>query len=248
MPGPTPSSTRCSQLPRRTAAIVPAAGLGARLGADIPKAFVTLAGRTLLEHCVDGLRASRVVDEIIVVVGADCVDQAKSLVGRLASVVLGGAERTDSVRAGLAAIDTADWILVHDAARPLTPPGMIARIVAELHDGRSAVIPAVPVADTIKEIDVDGNVTGTPDRSALRAVQTPQGFTADVLRRAYAAAGDVATDDAALVEQLGEPVHVVEGDRMAFKITTAFDLIVASSILTADEPLARRGQAGTCND
>ncbi|MBA0047810.1 2-C-methyl-D-erythritol 4-phosphate cytidylyltransferase [Mycobacteroides sp. LB1] len=231
-------------MPRRTAAIVPAAGLGVRLGADIPKAFVTLAGRTLLEHCVDGLCASGAVDQVIVVVGADYVAQAKTLVGRVASVVPGGVERTDSVRAGLAAVDAADWILVHDAARSLTPPGMIARIVAELHGGRSAVIPAIPVADTIKEIDADGNVKGTPDRAALRAVQTPQGFATEILRRAYAVAGDVATDDAALVEQLGEPVHVVEGDRMAFKITTAFDLIMASSILAGDEPLARRGSSG----
>ncbi|MUM24098.1 2-C-methyl-D-erythritol 4-phosphate cytidylyltransferase [Mycobacterium sp. CBMA271] len=215
--------------------MVPAAGLGVRLGADFPKAFVTLAGRTLLEHCVAGLRASQVVDDVVVVVGADCVDQAVSLVGAVASVVPGGSERTDSVRAGLAAVDAADWILVHDAARPLTPPDMIARIVAELHGGRTAVVPALPVADTIKEIDADGNVKETPDRAVLRAVQTPQGFAADVLRRAYAAAGDVATDDAALVEQLGESVHVVEGDRMAFKITTAFDLILASSILGETE-------------
>ncbi|SHY19366.1 putative 2-C-methyl-D-erythritol 4-phosphate cytidylyltransferase [Mycobacteroides abscessus subsp. bolletii] len=189
----------------------------------------------MLQRCVDGLLASGAVDEVVVVVGADQLERAATLVGPGATVVQGGAERTDSVRAGLAAVDAADWILVHDAARPLTPPDMIARIVAELRTGRGAVIPAVAVADTIKSIDIHGDVIGTPDRAGLRAVQTPQGFAADVLRRAYAAAGDIATDDAALVEQIGESVHVVEGDRLAFKITTTLDMTLAEAILSATE-------------
>ncbi|BBZ82947.1 2-C-methyl-D-erythritol 4-phosphate cytidylyltransferase [Mycobacteroides abscessus] len=189
----------------------------------------------MLQRCVDGLLASGAVDEVVVVVGADQLERAATLVGPGATVVQGGAERTDSVRAGLAAVDAADWILVHDAARPLTPPDMIARIVAELRTGRGAVIPAVAVTDTIKSIDVHGDVIDTPDRAGLRAVQTPQGFAADVLRRAYAAAGDIATDDAALVEQIGESVHVVEGDRLAFKITTTLDMTLAEAILSATE-------------
>ncbi len=196
---------------------------------------MSVGGRTMLQRCVDGLLASGAVDEVVVVVGADQLERAAALVGSGATVVRGGAERTDSVRAGLAAVDAADWILVHDAARPLTPPDMIARIVAELRTGRGAVIPAVAVADTIKSIDVHGDVIGTPDRAGLRAVQTPQGFAADVLRRAYAAAGDIATDDAALVEQIGERVHVVEGDRLAFKITTTLDMTLAEAILSATE-------------
>ncbi|SIJ31873.1 Putative 2-C-methyl-D-erythritol 4-phosphate cytidylyltransferase [Mycobacteroides abscessus subsp. bolletii] len=196
---------------------------------------MSVGGRTMLERCVDGLLASGAVDKVVVVVGADQLERAATLVGPGATVVQGGAERTDSVRAGLAAVDAADWILVHDAARPLTPPDMIARIVAELHTGRGAVIPAVAVADTIKSIDIHGDVIGTPDRAGLRAVQTPQGFAADVLRRAYAAAGDIATDDAALVEQIGESVHVVEGDRLAFKITTTLDMTLAEAILSATE-------------
>lgn len=196
---------------------------------------MSVGGRAMLERCVDGLLASGAVDEVVVVVGADQLERAATLVGPGATVVQGGAERTDSVRAGLAAVDAADWILVHDAARPLTPPDMIARIVAELHTGRGAVIPAVAVADTIKSIDIHGDVIGTPDRAGLRAVQTPQGFAADVLRRAYAAAGDIATDDAALVEQIGESVHVVEGDRLAFKITTTLDMTLAEAILSATE-------------
>lgn len=196
---------------------------------------MSVGGRTMLQRCVDGLLASGAVDEVVVVVGANQLERAATLVGPGATVVQGGAERTDSVRAGLAAVDAADWILVHDAARPLTPPDMIARIVAELRTGRGAVIPAVAVTDTIKSIDVHGDVIGTPDRAGLRAVQTPQGFAADVLRRAYAAAGDIATDDAALVEQIGESVHVVEGDRLAFKITTTLDMTLAEAILSAAE-------------
>ncbi len=196
---------------------------------------MSVGGRTMLQRCVDGLLASGAVDEVVVVVGADQLERAATLVGPGATVVQGGAERTDSVRAGLAAVDVADWILVHDAARPLTPPDMIARIVAELRTGRGAVIPAVAVTDTIKSIDVHGDVIDTPDRAGLRAVQTPQGFAADVLRRAYAAAGDIATDDAALVEQIGESVHVVEGDRLAFKITTTLDVTLAEAILSATE-------------
>ncbi|MBF9317550.1 MULTISPECIES: 2-C-methyl-D-erythritol 4-phosphate cytidylyltransferase [Mycobacteroides] len=221
-------------MPRRTAAIVPAAGLGVRLGADIPKAFVTVGGRTMLERCVDGLLSSGAVDEVVVVVGAEQLKKAAALLGPTATLVPGGAERTDSVRAGLAAVNAADWILVHDAARPLTPPDMIARIVAELKGGRRAVIPAIAVADTIKSVNAAGDVSGTPDRAGLRAVQTPQGFAADLLRRAYAAAGDVATDDAALVEQMGESVHVVDGDRLAFKITTALDMTLAEAILSRE--------------
>ncbi|QDF73253.1 2-C-methyl-D-erythritol 4-phosphate cytidylyltransferase [Mycobacteroides chelonae] len=214
--------------------MVPAAGLGVRLGADIPKAFVTVGGRTMLERCVDGLLSSGAVDEVVVVVGAEQLKKAAALLGPTATLVPGGAERTDSVRAGLAAVNAADWILVHDAARPLTPPDMIARIVAELKGGRRAVIPAIAVADTIKSVNAAGDVSGTPDRAGLRAVQTPQGFAADLLRRAYAAAGDVATDDAALVEQMGESVHVVDGDRLAFKITTALDMTLAEAILSRE--------------
>ncbi|AMW18285.1 2-C-methyl-D-erythritol 4-phosphate cytidylyltransferase [[Mycobacterium] chelonae subsp. bovistauri] len=205
-----------------------------RLGADIPKAFVTVGGRTMLERCVDGLLSSGAVDEVVVVVGAEQLKKAAALLGPTATLVPGGAERTDSVRAGLAAVNAADWILVHDAARPLTPPDMIARIVAELKGGRRAVIPAIAVADTIKSVNAAGDVSGTPDRAGLRAVQTPQGFAADLLRRAYAAAGDIATDDAALVEQMGESVHVVDGDRLAFKITTALDMTLAEAILSRE--------------
>ncbi len=186
----------------------------------------------MVRLAVDGLLAAGVVDRIIVMVPAEWVESAVALLppSEVVRVVVGGAERTDSVRAGLAAAPDAGYFLVHDAARALTPPALIGRIVGELRAGRRAVVPALPVVDTVKSVDTAGVVTGTPDRAALRAVQTPQGFTADLLRAAYAA--DVpATDDAGLVERLGEPVHTVAGDPLAFKITTPLDLRLAETLL-----------------
>ncbi|WP_372342080.1 2-C-methyl-D-erythritol 4-phosphate cytidylyltransferase [Nocardia sp. CC227C] len=222
-------------------ALVPAAGMGVRLGESLPKAFVPVGGSPMLRLAVDGLIASAAVDHVVVMVPAELVDDARRLLpaaGAVAvSVVVGGAERTDSVRAGLAAAPDATHVLVHDAARALTPPSLIARVVAELRAGRRAVVPALPVSDTIKSVDAAGEVTGTPDRSALRAIQTPQGFEADLLRDAYA--GDTrATDDAGLVELLGATVHTVPGDPLAFKITTPLDLVLADTLV--DRTLATR--------
>jgi 2-C-methyl-D-erythritol 4-phosphate cytidylyltransferase len=212
-------------------ALVPAAGKGLRLGHDEPKAFVCLGTDSLLTRSVDGLRASGAVDRIVVIVPVDLLDAARGLVGDDVIVVAGGRERTDSVRAGLAVVGDASVVLVHDAARALTPPALIARVVAEVRAGRPAVIPVLPVVDTVKEVDLMGAVVGTPDRASLRAVQTPQGFDADVLRRAYAAATDISTDDAGLVERIGETVHTIVGDALAFKITTPHDLLLAEALL-----------------
>ena len=211
-------------------ALVPAAGKGLRLGHDEPKAFVCLGTDSLLTRSVDGLRASGAVDRIVVIVPAELLDAARRHVGDDVTVVAGGLERTDSVRAGLAAIGDAAVVLVHDAARALTPPTLIARVVAEVRAGRSAVIPVRPVVDTIKEVDIMGAVVGTPDRASLRSVQTPQGFDADVLRRAYDATSDISTDDAGLVERIGETVHSIVGDALAFKITTPHDLLLAEAL------------------
>jgi 2-C-methyl-D-erythritol 4-phosphate cytidylyltransferase len=145
--------------------------------------------------------------------------------------VPGGAERGDSVAAGLRALGPdVDVVLVHDAARALAPAELFDRVAAAVRDGAPAVVPGVPVVDTIKQVDASGRVVGTPERAALRAIQTPQGFRRTVLERAHALSSD-ATDDAALVERLGEPVLVVEGDRRALKVTTADDLEAAARIL-----------------
>lgn len=214
-----------------TVAVVPAAGSGERLGAGIAKAFVDLGGRTILERAVDGLRASGVIDRVVVAVPADWVAKTCALLDGRATVVEGGPERPDTVRLALSAIGDPEFVVVHDAARPFTPVEQIQRVVAALRDGARAVIPVLPVVDTIKAVDANGAVLGTPERAGLRAVQTPQGFETELLRRAYQrAAGATATDDASLVENLGTPVHTVAGDPLAFKITTALDLRLARAV------------------
>lgn len=226
---------------------MPAAGSGVRLGAGLPKAFVELDGRTMLERAVAGLLGSGVVDDVVAVVPDDRVDESRELLaplgvdGHVVVVTTGGAERTDSVRNGLAALGGRggyDVLLVHDAARCLTPAGPVRRVVEAVRRGERAVVPVLPVVDTVKEVDAEGYVTGTPDRAALRAVQTPQGFDPATLLAAYDAGGDVATDDAGLVERLGASVGVrvatVAGDTLAFKITTAADHARAVTELAAN--------------
>jgi 2-C-methyl-D-erythritol 4-phosphate cytidylyltransferase len=214
-------------------AIVPAAGSGERLAAGIPKAFCKLDGRTLLEWAVSGLLKSGVVNHVVAAVPSDRIDQAKQILGAQAIVVAGGAGRTDSVNLALSALPgQPEFVLVHDAARALTPPDLIVRVAEALRSGHAAVVPALPLSDTIKAVDANGVVLGTPERAGLRAVQTPQGFATDLLLRAYGHAGTAEfTDDASLVEQLGGPVHVVDGDPLAFKITTQLDLLLAEAIV-----------------
>ena len=213
-------------------AVVPAAGSGERLGAGRPKAFVHLGGQTLLERTLAGLRDSGAVDAVVVAVPADHTDEAKLILGADAIIVAGGSHRTESVRCALAAVGKPELVLVHDAARALTPPAMIARVVDALRDGYQAVVPALPVSDTIKAVDANGDVIATPARAGLRAVQTPQGFHTELLLRAYghSESADV-TDDASMVENIGAQVHVVDGDPLAFKITTALDLLLAEAVV-----------------
>jgi 2-C-methyl-D-erythritol 4-phosphate cytidylyltransferase len=199
----------------------------------VPKAFYQLEGRTLVERAVAGLLESGVVDHVVVAVPPDHIDEAKRVLGDRAIVVAGGADRTESVSLALAALaGDPDFVLVHDAARALTPPALVARVVEALRAGNDAVVPALPLSDTIKAVDANGVVLGTPERAGLRAVQTPQGFATDVLLRAYRQAdtGDF-TDDASLVEHVGGQVQVVDGDPLAFKITTRLDLLLAQAIV-----------------
>lgn len=184
----------------------------------------------MLELAVAGLLGSAVVDRVVVAVPADRLTQTRDLLGAGALVVAGGPERIDSVGLALAAAGDAEFVIVHDAARPLTPADQIRRVVGALRDGLRAVIPVLPVVDTIKAVDANGVVLGTPDRAGLRAVQTPQGFETALLRRAYDRGG-AATDDASLVENLGVPVHTVAGDPLAFKITTPLDLRLAAALV-----------------
>jgi 2-C-methyl-D-erythritol 4-phosphate cytidylyltransferase len=227
-----------------TVALIPAAGSGTRLGAGIPKAFVDLVGRTILQRCVDGVLAAG-VGRVVVAVPADLVAATRSDVPD-AEVVVGGSVRSESVRACLAvAVGTGrpepDVVLVHDAARALTPPAVFARVVDAVLAGHDAVIPAVPVTDTLKRVDTDDTVVATVDRAPLRAVQTPQGFRPEVLARAHASQAD-ATDDAGLAEALGLGVHVVAGDLMAFKITTEWDLRLARMLCEQGAAAAPAGR------
>jgi 2-C-methyl-D-erythritol 4-phosphate cytidylyltransferase len=148
-------------------------------------------------------------------------------------VVAGGADRSASVEAGLAALRPDDEIvLVHDVARCLAPPDLFDRVIGAVRAGHPAVVPGLPVSDTVKAVDSRGDVLSTPDREALRAIQTPQGFLREVIEHAHAhARGTSATDDAGLVERAGGQVRVVAGDHRALKITSPLDLIVATALL-----------------
>lgn len=230
----------------RTAALIPAAGRGERLGPGVPKALRPLSGTPMLVHAIRAVAVSRQVDLVVVAAPDDALAVVSATVADHAFpaevlVVAGGPTRQDSVaRALLALPDDVDVVLVHDAARPLVPAELVTAVVAAVRAGHGAVVPGLPVVDTVKQVDDAGQVEATVDRSVLRAVQTPQGFARDVLQRAHAAADLdlVATDDAGLVERMGLPVHVVPGHEEAFKVTRPFDLVVAEAVL------ARRRAAG----
>ena len=211
------------------AAIIAAAGSGERFGASIPKALIQLGDRTLIEHAISAI--SSVADQIIVTAPAGYEKEIQKLVGDGITVVTGGATRSESVRIGLSKVlCEAEYVLIHDAARALASPALVRSVVAALKSGDVAVIPGLVQTDTVKVIDADGFVTATPDRTSMRRVQTPQGFTYAVINQAHAQAGE-ATDDAALVEALGKKVRVIDGEERALKITTPTDLATALQFL-----------------
>ena len=220
--------------PSPAGVLVPAAGLGLRLGPGAPKALRELAGEPLLVHAVRGLRAAPSVGPVVVAAPADDVEAVAALLAPYDVVVVaGGAERQDSVRRALRALDTSvELVLVHDAARCLTPPSLVEAVVAALRAGAEAVVPVLPVADTVKSVD-GSTVVATLDRTGLRAVQTPQGFARPVLERAHASGLPAATDDAGLVELCGGTVRTVPGSEEAFKVTRPIDLLLAEAVLRA---------------
>ncbi|WP_322760310.1 2-C-methyl-D-erythritol 4-phosphate cytidylyltransferase [Frankia sp. Cr2] len=221
----------------RVAAVVPAAGRGERLGGSVPKALRALAGRSLVQHAVDLLMSATLVDQVVVAAPATELETFAGLLGPDVRVIAGGAERIDSVRAAIAVLDeTVGVVLVHDAARPLTPPALVDSVAAAVLGGAPAVIPVLTINDTIKQVDDLGRVVRTVSRDVLRAVQTPQGFRRDVLDEAYrlgamSADGVPITDDAGLVEALGVPVMTVPGAQEAFKVTRPVDLLLAEALL-----------------
>jgi 2-C-methyl-D-erythritol 4-phosphate cytidylyltransferase len=254
--------------PLVTGVIVVAAGSGQRLGYGMPKAAVPLGGEPILMHALRGIVASGVASQVCVVLPAGdeglrrlCGDFREELAdgGPLLTLVDGGATRADSVRAGMAALmDGTEAVLVHDAARALTPESVFHRVTEALAAGAAAVIPVLHVVDTVKTVAATSGedsvfapevVTGTARREELRAVQTPQGFTLNTLVQAHRAAQGLdqqqsaaVTDDAMLVEMLGTPVYAVRGSTQSLKITTPLDLIFAEGLL--EGPLGARWVEG----
>lgn len=212
------------------AAIIAAAGSGERFGASIPKALIQLGDKSLLAHAVAAL--APVVDQIVVTAPAGFEDQIRDIVGVEIDVVTGGATRSQSVARGLAVVNpNTQYVLVHDAARALASTELASRIISALKDGNEvAVIPALAEIDTVKIVDADGYVISTPDRSTLKRVQTPQGFSYAVLKAAHTT--DInATDDAVLVANAGHKVKIIEGEERALKVTTPSDLAAAINFL-----------------
>ena len=211
------------------AAIIAAAGSGERFGAPIPKALIHLGDKTLLAHAIANL--APVVDQIIVTAPAGYEAQIRDITGEEITVVTGGATRSESVRLGLAAVDSStQYVLVHDAARSLASTDLARSVIAALQAGDVAVIPGLPEVDTVKVVDQAGYVTSTPDRAQLRKVQTPQGFAYSVLQAAHASGAD-ATDDAVLVADAGHKVRIIAGEERAIKITTPSDLATAMTFI-----------------
>ena len=248
--------------PGGAVAVLTAAGSGSRLGAGVPKALVSVSGVSLLRRAAAGLIASGVVSHVVVTAPAEEVDRFRAELeglpdgsvgasaGRRGGIeVVAGSPRSRQasvalgLAAALAAVPQADVVIVHDAARALTPPEVTQRVVAAVRAGHEAVVPALPVTDTVKEVEArpagePEPVVGTPRRDRLRAVQTPQGFSTPVLVAAHRAgaerAGDealAASDDAGLVEACGGSVVVVAGDELAMKVTTPMDLALAELLL-----------------
>lgn len=219
--------------------IVPAAGAGERLGAGIPKALALVGGEPILAHAVRAVVAEPRVG-LVVLAAPEGLEEAMAEVATSSAggvpvvAVTGGATRADSVRRALDAVPASfDVVLVHDAARCLVPVDVVAAVIDAVRAGASAVVPGSPVVDTIRQLQPGGG-SRTIDRAQLRAVQTPQGFPAEVLRRAHEVGDAAATDDAGMVEALGLPVELVAGHPRAFKVTTPQDLLLAEAILAGE--------------
>lgn len=220
-------------------AIIVAAGRGERAGGGIPKQFRSLAGRSVLARTLDALAGHAAIRRVVVVVNPQDTDHVEAVRGETAhsfTTVPGGATRTDSVRAGLAALagDAPDAVMIHDAARPFLSCALIDRI-AEALDRHDAVIPALPATDALMRVMTDGLIAEPVDRAVVRAAQTPQAFRFDALSAAYARLGGGGlADDAAVILAAGGEVHTVEGDADNFKLTMPADFRRAEAMLMGE--------------
>ncbi len=215
--------------------VVVAAGRGERFARDLPKAFATLRDEPLLVHSARAM--AQTCDRMVVVCAQGWTAAARRLLvvaGIDAQVCEGGVTRTDSVASGLSscgALEPDDLVGVHDAARPLASPALIAAVFAAVGDGADAAAPGLPVVDTLKMVDEEVSVVRTVDRRGLWTVQTPQVFRWSVLRRAYETARGLVTDDLSLVEQDGARVRLVMGDPANIKVTYPRDLDLAEALM-----------------
>jgi len=224
----------------RVVALIPAAGRGRRMGSEKPKAILPLGGVPLLTHTLQEFEACSQVDEILALVPAGEVplfaDEILRRAGlkKVSRILAGGPERQDSVYLGLKAVGgKADFVIIHDGARPFVSPELIERALSETRRYKAVVV-GVPAGDTIKEVSAQREVLRTLERSRLWAIQTPQSFEYGLIAEAHEKAreeGFYGTDDASLVERLRIPVRVIEGSRFNLKISTPEDLILGEAIL-----------------
>ncbi len=219
-----------------------------------------LHGRSLLSRSVDTIISSGVATTIVVAAPEESLSLARDEIAAVSNhstateiiALAGGRDRVESVQLALRHARGAELVLVHDAARCLTPPAVFRRVVTALRAGAEAVVPVLPMTDTVRRVGPDGTLTGDLDRSSLRRIQTPQGFTSAILERAHASYRDEvrehgarareATDDAGLVERLGVDVVAVDGDEEALKITYPLDLVVGEHIARTRDASMRAGE------
>lgn len=219
-------------------AIIPAAGVGLRMGKELPKPFLKVGGVPLLIHTLRRFEGCPQVDYLVVLVDKDYLELGRRIIShqpfeKIKEVIPGGERRMDSVKIGLSAIpETTELVVVHDGVRPLVSPSLISRVIEKAREV-GAAIAAVPPVDTMKET-AEGYVLGTLDRRRLMRAQTPQAFHYRIIMKAYQEAerkGVSATDDASLVEAVGGKVAIVPGSQLNIKVTTPEDLMIAEFLL-----------------
>lgn len=232
----------------RVCAIVVAAGSSSRME-GVDKVFAELDGKPLLAGVVDVFQKSSSIDDVVIVLAKKNLEQGRVLVkergwSKVVAVCSGGVKRQDSVRAGLKRVTSCEWVLIHDGARPCINTDIIDRGLIAAQENGSAIA-AVPVKDTVKVVSRRGFIQQTPARQSLWMAQTPQVFRYDLISEAYSQANQNATDDAALVEQLGHKVEVYMGSYQNIKVTTPEDLAIAE-IFLSNSKKASAGSGGAC--
>lgn len=216
-------------------ALIVAGGSGSRMGTEVAKQFLLLKGKPILMHTIDRFNSTKIFDLIVVVLPKSEIQQWEKLITEHSftiphKVVAGGNSRFESVKNGLSDISEKDgYIAIHDGVRPLASSGLIKFCMNELNKNTNA-IPAIPIFDTLRK--VENNKSVVVDRSILRAIQTPQCFHLNLLRKAYSGQDNNTTDDAGVFELAGNTIHLVEGEKSNIKITVKEDLIIAGALMS----------------